>query len=88
MKETASQKDRDGTEIDDDASDHGSAWLAWLVAMPIVYVLSIGPVGLIAKNHPGETAILRKVYAPVIWLHENTPLRKPLEMYVGLFGVH
>jgi hypothetical protein len=81
------EKECESTETDNEVSDRSSTWLAWLAALPIVYVLSIGPVALIAKNNPPETAVLRKVYAPVIWLHENTPLRKPLEMYVSLFGV-
>ena len=89
MKETANPQlsPGDRSETDDDES-RGSAWVVWLVALPIVYILSIGPVAFITKNSPKATDALRKVYAPVIWLHENTVLRKPLELYVGLFEVH
>ena len=26
-------------------------------------------------------------YVPVIWLHNNTPLQKPIELWAGLWGV-
>ena len=89
MKETANPQSSSGnrSEIDDEESDRGSAWVVWLIALPIVYILSIGPVAMITKNNPREAAAMRKVYAPVIWLHEYTVLRKPLELYVSLFGV-
>lgn len=82
------EKDCDSSDTDDEESSRGSTFLGWLIALPIVYVLSIGPVAMITQNNPREAAAARKVYAPVIWLHENTPLRKPLEVYVSLFGVH
>jgi hypothetical protein len=29
----------------------------------------------------------KRFYAPVIWLHDHTPLKRPLELYLGLFGL-
>lgn len=62
--------------------------LAILVLVPILYVLSIGPVvAVLKKTGTGEEAVL-VFYAPVIWLHENTPLKEPLEKYGELWGWH
>ncbi len=49
----------------------------------LAYVLSIGPVGLYATRLPPEQlAPLRRIYAPLIWLAENTLLGPPLTAYV------
>ena len=64
------------------------AAVALLIAilLPILYVLSIGPVvALVEKTGVGDEAA-RVFYAPVIWLHDNTPLEKPLEAYAELWG--
>jgi len=60
--------------------------LAILILVPIFYVLSVGPVvAIIEKTGRGrEAAVI--FYAPVIWLHDNTPLEKPLERYAELWG--
>ena len=59
--------------------------LAIALFLPVLYVLSIGPAVLILEatgpNHELEEAA-RVFYLPLIWLHENTPLRKPLDAYV------
>ncbi len=60
--------------------------LAWIVAVPcwaIFYVVSVGPAAALLPTLPHESEeILKKIYGPVIWLHEETPLRSPLEKYV------
>jgi len=51
-------------------------WVILLVLVPLLYVLSMGPVVAIAgKNRANATTILA-VYGPVIWLHHNTPLKR------------
>ena len=56
---------------------------AWLY----LYVLSIGPVIAFVKHAPiFDEEIFKFIYGPVIWLHDNTPLEKPLEQYAELWG--
>lgn len=68
-----------------------SGWnsvLLWGAVLVVVYVLSIGPVaamdcgGLLPL---GAREVLELVYAPLIWLCDNTPLDGPLEAYVELW---
>jgi hypothetical protein len=62
--------------------------LAILILVPILYVLSIGPVvAVVEKTGTGREAVVI-FYAPVIWLHDNTPLEKPLEKYAEFWGWH
>ena len=49
-----------------------------------LYVLSIGPAALYASM-TGQKDAVRRVYAPVIWLHDHTPLKTSLEKYVELW---
>ncbi len=63
------------------------AWIGTLVILlPLLYVLSIGPAAVIASKtrYAGN---IRQFYLPVIWLHEHTVLKRPLEIYVGFWGV-
>ncbi len=59
------------------------------VIFPILYLLSIGPVGAATKSSKNEATLLavQKIYRPVIWLRENTNLKKPLDAYARLWGV-
>ena len=66
-------------------SSIGGFW--WLAALPLLYVLSIGPVGLAAERIGTDPIVIWRFYAPIVWLHGNTFLRKPLEAYLGLWGV-
>ena len=72
--------------MSDETRSRRSYWL-WialaLMLAPVLYVLSVGPAAyLVARAGKGERTV-QVIYAPLIWLHENTPLRKPLEWYVG-----
>lgn len=67
-----------------------SGWfIIFVVAVPLLYVLSIGPVAAVVSRTQNTQAmnVLEKVYAPVIWLHGHTILKEPLEAYVELWGV-
>ena len=69
-------------------SSIGGFW--WLAALPLLYVLSIGPVLKVVQSsgpNPAKRSVLRQVYAPVVWLHDHTFLEKPIEAYCGLWGV-
>lgn len=52
------------------------------VALPFLYIFSIGPAAMLAKQgyFPND---IPGFYAPVVWLHDHTFLQKPLEAYVG-----
>ena len=66
----------------------GYNWLLWVGLVPFLYVLSIGPVALIASTGPARrVSAVRGFYQPVIWLHDHTPLKRPLEIYIELWGV-
>jgi hypothetical protein len=60
-----------------------------LIALPILYVLSIGPVYYAATKlkWTDERAFtaLDAFYLPLFWLHDHTPLERPLEWYTDLW---
>ena len=73
-------------------SDERESGLSWgtvalvVLLLIVLYVLSIGPAAVIAQRTGGGAwRVFRVVYAPLIWLYENTPLREPLEHYVGFW---
>lgn len=60
--------------------------MALMVALPLVYLLSIGPVAFVCEKTSSTTSIrntVLAVYAPIIWLHDHTPMKMPLENYVN-----
>ena len=62
--------------------------LAMVILLPILYVLSVGPAVMLVETTGTENElgpILEVFYFPVVWLHENTPLRGPLDAYVKLW---
>lgn len=62
-------------------------WItAVLLMAPVVYVLSFGPADYAMKccNARGVKIVLT-VYAPVVWLHDHTLLREPLEWYAAFW---
>jgi hypothetical protein len=63
-------------------------WLGTLlIALPFFYLLSIGPVAAITSGMDrSNLEFAEKFYAPVIWLHDHTPLKEPLEYYVMFWG--
>ena len=62
-------------------------WTLTLLSWAFFYVVSIGPVVAVA-HQPGTNEPLKLFYAPVIWLHEHTPLAKPLDAYSDAWGWH
>jgi hypothetical protein len=74
----------------DEASGKNSGFSVFLlafVAVLLLYVLSIGPVVKFASKNGINRNTLVTFYRPVIWLHDHTFLKKPLEAYVELWGV-
>ena len=56
--------------------------VALLVIGPPLYILSVGPTALLARWNSSLIPPLGTFFAPLIWLHENTPLAEPLKWYV------
>jgi hypothetical protein len=78
--------------MDDPSPNHspeGSSRVRYLeyaglaLVIPLLYVLNIGPAIKYLSGTP-FTDTLEILYAPVIWLHENTLLIEPLEDYAKL----
>jgi hypothetical protein len=73
----------------------GYSVFVWVfVAVLLLYVLSIGPAakivgsnGSFLGSNGSAIATFGRIYAPVIWLHDHTPLSKPLDAYVSLWGL-
>ncbi len=72
------------------SSDKNSAGLmAVLLVLPLVYLLSFGPVGFLLEKFHAPMSMRPYVlafYRPVIWLHDNTPLKQPIEAYARWWG--
>ena len=60
-------------------------WILMALALPILYFFSIGPVVFLAEKTDMYPDLLLKVYSPVVWLHDHTVLKKPLEDYVNFW---
>ena len=58
-------------------------WLAVaLVLAPVLYMLSCGPVAYMVERTDTGRTVADVAYRPVIWLHRNMPLRKPIDVYI------
>lgn len=59
--------------------------LAIVVVLPIIYLLSVGPVVYaLEKFHVPKSyaTYVQTLYAPILWLHDHTSLKKLVENYV------
>jgi hypothetical protein len=65
-------------------------WLCWLGAIVLLYVLSTGPVIMMASKvviRQGPVIrVLIVVYWPVVWAYEETPLHRPIGIYWHLWA--
>jgi hypothetical protein len=62
-------------------------FLTLCLVLPMIYVLSIAPVAKVMDKLGVSNRPAKVFYAPVIWLHDETPLREPLEWYMEAWGV-
>ena len=73
--------------MDSEAShqSHALRWTLGVLTALLLYVLSWGPVGGLHVRYTipyPAVEWLNTFYRPLTWLHNNTPLQKPLELYV------
>ena len=73
--------------VEHESRPRGLPWATTIAFVPLLYILSIGPVGALTKNSSAYSAV-RRFYSPVRWLHDHTLLKRPLEAYVNLWGFH
>ena len=52
----------------------------------LLYMLSSAPAALLATKHPACLPDVARFYYPITWLHNHTPLKKPLEAYGMIWG--
>jgi len=62
-----------------------SALGAFIILAPFIYVLSVGPVAGLALRMGVNNETLERIYYPVVWLHENTPLQGPIKIYINFW---
>jgi len=61
--------------------------IAILVALPVLYVLSIGPVGLFVVETGMEADGVKAFYAPVVWLaRNNATFGRLLKWYIDFWA--
>lgn len=58
-----------------------------LAAMPLLYVLSLGPGLLLCRHNMIDNGIYRTFYHPLFWLMENSAVvNAGVEWYLGFYG--
>jgi len=71
----------------DDSSplkSRGGVYVSYALMAVVLYFLSIGPAAwLNSKDYLSDQAGI--IYYPIIYLHDNTFLKEPLEWYVELW---
>lgn len=79
----------DGAPSSNERAAHGRRWISWcvaVVAFPTLYVLSAGPMLLLASQFPNGPIWWMRAYAPLFWLQQHVSLSQaPLNWYIGLW---
>ena len=69
-----------------ETSRRSGSFTLLLAAIPVFYVWSLGPaVRWHSACPPSMQKVIQAVYAPLEWLHDNTPLKEPLKRYVDMW---
>lgn len=66
---------------------HGRAWvvITLAIALPLLYVLSVGPAVAISNKCPKCGVVFQEFYFPLVWLDDHTVFREPLDAYIELW---
>jgi hypothetical protein len=62
------------------------SYVGWAGVIVLLYFLSFGPVFLIIFKTSFPSYYLDVLYQPWIWVYEETPLHKPLGIYMHLWS--
>jgi hypothetical protein len=80
---------RKGKPMTDETQKSKSSWWAVVLVLllPVLYVLSIGPVVRIVDRTGSKTAkaAVADFYAPLGWLHKNTSANGLIDRYLDLW---
>jgi len=77
------------TTVKEKHSINWGAIILWPIVILLLYVLSLGPVMMMMeKGHISARNVLFRFYEPLRWAYEDTPLRKPLGMYLHIWAPH
>ena len=67
---------------------HTAAWIAAVLAVPFLYIVSVPPICMaMSRGKPPADPFAHAPYVdnfyyqPYVWLRHNTPLRRPLDRY-------
>jgi hypothetical protein len=62
---------------------HATAWALSILAVPVLYVLSVPPIWVAGLRKWGEPPpeLLLDYATPYVWMEENTPLKSSLRAY-------
>ena len=74
--------------MSDEPKKRWGAWVWWapIVTLPVLYVLSIGPLETLARHRYIDPETVRPAYTPVIWLRDNSTVgRWLLDRYMRLW---
>jgi hypothetical protein len=56
-----------------------------LIVLPLIYILSVGPAIFLVVKVPKLRQPVHTVYAPMIWLHDHTFLKKTMDPYLAFW---
>jgi len=77
------------TPIEEKHSFNWQMFVLWPFLILVLYVLSSGPVVRLVRQgriSRSNGVFIERVYGPVAWAYERTPLHKPLGMYFHLWA--
>ena len=74
------------TPIKDKNHTNWPSFVAWPFAFLVLYFLSSGPLLiLMEKQHIARGQLFKAFMAPLNWAYNETPLRKPIGMYLNFW---
>jgi hypothetical protein len=59
--------------------------LAVIFLLLLLYTLGVGPAFYVGEQSGNGVDVMRTVYAPLLWLRDNTPFRAPLRWYIDMW---
>jgi hypothetical protein len=66
-------------------SKSGKTWLyvvGWLVSIPLLYVLSVGPIAVLVHRKLVPVSAVEPAYTPLFWLFEKTHTGEAMTAYM------